>query len=264
MLTTLLHALLLSAPTPAPDASPDPQAELSEAEPSEAEAETKPSEAETESDPGARADAGGDAATEPAPSAPDPSGPDGAIEADAPLIDDSPPEPRPVRFALGVLGGGGYGWLLAPSGMLALRFAVFGKHWRWSLRGGWLPPVRVQAQADPSVRARIDGVMVAMRGCGLIHAGPIEFPLCGGLEGGAARARTLASAASPDARTIPYFGLELGPGITYSPIPRIGLCFEVKALVPILSSGLALSGVSVVDKFPVGVRALAGVELRLP
>ena len=56
----------------------------------------------------------------------------------------------------------------------------------------------------------------------------------------------------------------LGPGLTWTPVPRVGIGVEVEALVPIVARAMALSGLTVVDKFPVGVRALVGVELRLP
>ncbi len=188
---------------------------------------------------------------------------------DLPSPDDElPTRPRVgARVALGVLGGGGYGPISTPTAMLALRFAVFGEHWRWSVRGAWLPPVTASiGETTDGVRerARIDGVLVATRGCGLLHAAPVEFPLCGGIEGGAIRAEALPPIQNATTGTQPYLGLELGGGLIWTPISRLGVGLELDGLVPFLSGGFNLDGPSVLRNLPIGVRALAGIEVRLP
>jgi hypothetical protein len=166
------------------------------------------------------------------------------------------------RFGIAILGGGGYGPLRAGSATLMGRLAVIGPRWRVDLRGAWLPPLR-PALGDRG-RARVDGFVLGARGCGVLWAGPIEFPLCAGLEAGAIRARALEPIQNPETATQPYLGLLLGPGLSWAPIDRLALGLEVEALVPLLSGGFALDGQPVLDNLPVGVRALAGVELRLP
>jgi hypothetical protein len=163
------------------------------------------------------------------------------------------------RLAVAFLGGGGYGPLLAGSATLMGRLALIGSGWRWDLRGAWLLPLR-PALGDRG-RARVDGFLVGTRGCGLLSAGPVEFPLCAGLEAGAVRARALDPIQNPETASQPYLGLLLGPGLSWAPINRLALGLEVEALIPLVFGGFALDGLPVLDNIPVGVRALASVEV---
>lgn len=56
----------------------------------------------------------------------------------------------------------------------------------------------------------------------------------------------------------------LGPGLSWAPIDRLALELHVEALVPLVSGGFALDDEPMLDNLPAGVRALAGVEVRLP
>ncbi|PRQ03253.1 hypothetical protein ENSA5_17720 [Enhygromyxa salina] len=167
-----------------------------------------------------------------------------------------------ARVGLALVGGGGYGPVQGGSAALGLRVAVLGARWRWALRGIWLPPV--QPTLGERGRARVDGFMIATGGCGVPHAGPVEFPLCGAVEGGAVRAVALEPIQNPQLATQPYLGLALGPGLAWAPIERLALGIGVEATIPLVSGGFALDDQPVLDNAPVGVRALAGVELRLP
>lgn len=164
-----------------------------------------------------------------------------------------------ARFGAAILGGGGYGPLLAGSATLMGRLALIGPRWRWDVRGAWLPPLR-PALADRG-RARVDGFLIGTRGCGLFLAGPVEFPLCAGLEAGSVRARALDPIQNAETASQPYLGLLLGPGLSWAPINRLALGLEVEALIPLVFGGFALDGQPVLDNIPVGVRALASVEI---
>jgi hypothetical protein len=166
------------------------------------------------------------------------------------------------RFGIAILGGGGYGPLRAGSATLMGRLALIGPRWRWSLHGAWLPPLR-PALGDRG-RARVDGFLLGTRGCGLLFAGPVEFPLCAGLEAGAIRARALDPIQNPETASQPYLGLLLGPGLSWAPISRLALGLEVEAMIPLVFGGFALDGQPALDNLPVGVRALASVEVRIP
>lgn len=166
------------------------------------------------------------------------------------------------RFGAAILGGGGYGPLRAGSATLMGRLALIGPRWRWSLHGAWLPPLR-PALGDRG-RARVDGFLIGTRGCGLLFAGPVEFPLCAGLEAGAVRARALDPIQNPETASQPYLGLLLGPGLSWAPIHRLALGLEVEALIPLVFGGFALDGQPALDNIPMGVRALASVEIRIP
>ncbi len=151
--------------------------------------------------------------------------------------------------------------------MVAAQFAVFGEHWRIGLRGAWLPPLPLDLSESGQAslrRARVDGFTITAKGCGLLHAGPIEFPLCGGVEAGALRAIALEPVRNPEAATQPYVGLELGAGFTWTPVHHLGVGLELDAVVPLASGGYALEGAEVLGATPAGLRVLAGVELRLP
>jgi hypothetical protein len=166
-----------------------------------------------------------------------------------------------ARLGVAVLGGGGYGPLRAGSATLMGRVALIGPRWRWDLRAAWLPPVR-PALGDRG-RARVDGFSIGTRGCGLLMAGPVEFPLCAGLEAGGIRARALDPIQNAETASQPYLGLLLGPGLSWAPIRRLALGLEVEAMIPLVSGGFALDGQPALDNVAVGVRALASVEIRI-
>ena len=169
---------------------------------------------------------------------------------------------RQVRFGLAALAGGGYGPLRAGSAALELRLAVFGERWRAQLHGAWLPPTRPSLR--DGARARVDGFVIGAQGCGVLRAGPVEFPLCAGVEAGAVRAQALEPIQNPETATQPYAGIALGPGLSWAPVERVALGLELHAVIPLVSGGFALDGQPALDNTPVGVRALAGVEVRLP
>ncbi|KIG19119.1 hypothetical protein DB30_04584 [Enhygromyxa salina] len=172
-------------------------------------------------------------------------------------------EPRgPVGFGLAALAGGGYGPLQAGSATVMGRLAAFGPHWRVELRGAWLPPVR-PALGDRG-RARVDGFLIGALGCGVLQAGPVEFPLCAGIEAGAIRGRALAPIPNAEVAAQPYVGVMLGPGLSWAPIERVALGLELQAQVRLASGGFALDDLAALNATPVGVRALAGVEIRFP
>ncbi|WP_106090942.1 hypothetical protein [Enhygromyxa salina] len=176
---------------------------------------------------------------------------------------DRPPEQSGrVRFGIAALAGGGYGPMQAGSATVMGRLAVIGQRWRVELRGAWLPPLR--PPLNDRGRARVDGFTVGALGCNLFHAGPVEFPLCAGIEAGAVRARALEPIQNPEMATQPIVEVVLGPGLSWAPTERVALGLEVQALIPFVFGGFALDNQTALDTAPVGIRALAGVEIRLP
>lgn len=181
--------------------------------------------------------------------------------------DDSPPapaRPRVVRVGLALIGGGGYGPLTAGLGELGARVAILGRSWRVEARGLWRPPVRTAIEGRGFID--VDGGLGGLRGCGVLRADAarLEFPLCAGVEGGAARAT--AGGQIPNARqaTQPYVGVELGPGLAWAPLDRLAVGIELGAVVPLGFGGFSLGGQTQLANLPIGVRALLGIELRLP
>jgi hypothetical protein len=169
---------------------------------------------------------------------------------------------RELRAGLAALGGGGYGPLQSGSGLLMARIALLGRAWRAELRGAWLPGI-VHDLGDAR-RVRVDGWLLGGRGCGVLERNTLEFPLCVGIEAGAVRGAAFEPIANRNTGTQPWVAAEVGPGLHWVPRPRLALGLEVAAVVPFVTGGFALDGQRVLGFAPVGVRVLAGIELRLP
>lgn len=183
------------------------------------------------------------------------------------LSSDPPPDPprdsnRQLRAGLALLGGGGYGPLQAGSGVLVGGVSLLGRAWRAQLRGAWLPPIIHDVGDDRSIS--VDGWLLGGRGCGVPKRNTLEFPLCVGIEAGRVRGSALDPIANSTTASQPWVAAELGPGLHWAVRPRLALGLEVAAVVPFVTAGFALDEQRVLGFSPVGVRALAGLELRLP
>jgi hypothetical protein len=188
---------------------------------------------------------------------------DDAASFELELPHDRPARDDHVRTGIAILAGGGYGPLRTGSAAVLARVAVFSRAWRWELRGAWLPPISHQLREDRS--ARFDGWLVGTRGCGVPVVGrTLTVPLCAGVEAGAVRGRPLSPILNRRDASQPWVAVELGPGLSWSPIPRLALALELGLVVPLLQAGFALDGEPALRYSRVGVRALAGIELRLP
>lgn len=172
--------------------------------------------------------------------------------------------PRP-RVALGVQGGGGWGPLRLATAGLGLELAIFGERWRAGVRGLWLPP-RVDV-LESGEAARYDGFAIAARGCGVPRFGGerrVELPLCAGFEAGALGGRGTGLTPQPRAASQPWVAAVLGPGLRWAVRPRVALGVDLDLLVSLVRGGFAIDEREIQRVSAVGVRALAGVELRLP
>lgn len=167
-----------------------------------------------------------------------------------------------LRAGLGALAGGGYGPLASGSAALVPRFALFGEGWRWELRGAWLPPLVRDVGGDRQLR--FDGWWLGTRGCWVPTPGPVELPLCAGVEAGSIRGEALAPVLNARSGSQPWVALELGPGLSWSPRPRLAVGVEASVPVPLAQAGFALDEEPVLRYAPAGVRVLGGIELRLP
>ncbi|MFV8750790.1 hypothetical protein ACNOYE_09590 [Nannocystaceae bacterium ST9] len=180
---------------------------------------------------------------------------------------DSPAASEPARSGrarggLALRGGGGFGPLRAGSGLVELRVAAFGRAWRWEARAAWLPPVQIDL--GEGQRGRFDGWLLGTRGCGVPSRGKLEFPICAGIEAGQLRGEGRSSVPNPVRVTQPWLAIELGPALAWAPRPNVALGLELDALIPLIAAGFSIDGQPVVRTTPVGVRALAGLEVRFP
>lgn len=171
--------------------------------------------------------------------------------------------PDSVRASLGALGGFGYGPLTLGQGALGFDVGALGPHWRASARALWLPP---RTQSTAGAQARYDGFAGSLRGCGVptIAGASLEFPVCLGVEAGFVRGR--GSGATPNARSslAPYVGALVTGGLRWALRPRVAISVDADLLVPLVRGGFTIGGGVVQEFSPVGVRGLAGLEIRLP
>jgi len=163
----------------------------------------------------------------------------------------------PTHLGLAALGGGGRGPLDLARAYTGVELSVFQAQWRWTARGLWLPP-RTRASA------RYDGFALATRGCWTPGRGPLAIPLCGGLELARVRGQGVTGTPNPRVSTLTSVAVVVGPGLRWGVHPNVALVLDLE-----LSFNLARGGFRVdervVAQFSVaGLRALAGVELRLP
>jgi hypothetical protein len=182
-----------------------------------------------------------------------------------PPVDDPPPEPR-VRGHLGVLGGGGYGPLDTGMGALVLELGVHGRRWRASARGIWIPPRTIAVAENPTLIGRYDGGFGGARACFVspFVQGRLELPICAGIEAGVLRGRGVGTTPTPTSATQPWAAVGLGPGVRYVANRWIALNLEVDLVAALLRGGFEIGDLVAQIQAPVGVRALAGLEVRFP
>jgi hypothetical protein len=113
--------------------------------------------------------------------------------------------------------------------------------------------------------------MIGTRGCGLPGGRlrerervSLEVPLCLGVEAGQLRGEGATGVPNPVRVTRPYVALELGPSLLVRPLERLAIGVELDAVVPLVAVGFSINGDPVLRSTPLGVRALVGLELRLP
>lgn len=181
-----------------------------------------------------------------------------------PAASEPPPSPRPrtrVDVALGLRAGGGWGALprgaATFAGLLALRIASA----RVELVGiGVLPQERRTAH-DAGVR--LEPWAVGLRGCWAPQLGPIELPLCGGVEAGQIRARGL-GLAQPRAIAVPWLAWPFGVSVVWAPHRRFAIVAGVEGWVSTTRPRFVIPDLGALYTLPrAGVRALAGFEVRL-
>jgi hypothetical protein len=166
----------------------------------------------------------------------------------------------PLRFALGLLGGGGWGPIRAGMASLGLELGVLGPRWRLGLRGlAGLPRT-----LDAAVR--YDAWLLHARGCYVptLARDKLELPGCLAVEAGLLRGRGVGDTPNPRLAAQPWLALTLGPGVRYVPHRRVALALELDAIVGLVRGGFTVGDTIVQQQANLGVRVLLGVELRLP
>lgn len=204
-----------------------------------------------------------DPAAEPEPApAPEPLPAPEPEPAAAPLV----PEPPPLRVS-GLLRLGG-GLLLGPlpglAGTPTLSVGIDRRALRVALTGGWALSRPARDGDHPEVGVETSLGWVALQACGVPALGPIELPICAGVQAGGIRGRAL-GIERPGIDTLPWLAFEAGLGVVWTHALGLGPFVEVAALVPVLRPGFALEGAGLLHRAgSVGVRVIAGLEVRIP
>ncbi|MDC0718865.1 hypothetical protein [Nannocystis bainbridge] len=133
-----------------------------------------------------------------------------------------------------------------------LRFEVFGHYM----------PARPLTFEDARV-GMVARWALGARGCGRFVRGVLEIPLCLGIEAGQLLAEGAGITVDPRRARPPWLAALLGVGLVWSPHPRVGLGLRTEFVVAPLRAPFAISDQVVFITQPVGVRAGAGVEIRL-
>jgi hypothetical protein len=119
---------------------------------------------------------------------------------------------------------------------------------------------------DPTLIGRYDGGFGGARGCFVAPFAEdrLELPICAGIEAGVIRGRGVGMTPSPSSATQPWAAVGLGPGVRYVANKWIALHLEVDLVAALLRGGFTIGDLIAQSQAPIGVRALAGLEVRFP
>jgi hypothetical protein len=168
--------------------------------------------------------------------------------------------PARVHVGLSIHGGGGYGPTAGPHASVGGRVGLLGERWRVDVAARWSTPRR---ETLVSAIGSFDAWVIEARGCFVPIAGPVELPLCPGLELGSVRGRGLAPTPNPTTSTFLWLAPSLSQGLAWAPVPRFALGVELGLVVPLTRGRFAVGGTEIEQLAVFGVRGLASLELRI-
>jgi len=183
--------------------------------------------------------------------------------ADMPPHADPHETPSGPAHWLGASGGVGLAIVPALTGAVRLGYA----HQRGALRlqaeATYATPRTITYPAEPEIGGRFQSVVVGVRACFAPAAGRVTVPLCGGLEGGAILGHGIgvANTRSPVGA---WIGGLAGAAARVRVHPRVALVAGADLLVALWRPAFHVGARETLFRAaPVGLRALAGLELRL-
>ncbi|WP_272001164.1 hypothetical protein [Nannocystis radixulma] len=194
------------------------------------------------------------------------------VEPEPAKIEPAKPEPaeppakkkRRVRGGLRLGAGLSFGDLPGVGALLRLTPALIWPRARLEFEVGYGPVRRARFDDPPERGADLQLTVGAVRGCPLLHARKLEFPLCAGLEVGAMYGRGVGYPITSDARQL-FVALHLAPGVFYAPHPRIAVGAIVEGAVHIARPRFVIDNFGQIYRTAVAsVRALLAVEVRFP
>jgi hypothetical protein len=182
-----------------------------------------------------------------------------------------PPQPEPARrqrrFVVGTGASAGisYGDLPGVGPIIRLGVALQWPHARVELEGHYGFLRRARFEDGEMIGADLRHGMVVARGCGVLHAraAKLEFPICGGLEGGALVGHGVGFTVIEDGQ-LPWLAIDVAAGLAWAPIRRLAIGLRVEPWVAMVRGRFtAEQGATELWRpQPLGVRAVVGLEAR--
>lgn len=145
-------------------------------------------------------------------------------------------------------------------GALALRMPLS----RVELRGRYALAQRVEQDGVADVGGTIDLWTLGASGCVAPRWRRLELPICAGVELGVMRGRSFGVQEGGSARSL-FVAIPIDANLIWSPIPRVGLLAGAGAAAGLLRPSFHLRDQAPLFRAgPIGLRVVAGVELRFP
>lgn len=180
----------------------------------------------------------------------------------------APRRPMPSRVAVWAAGGLTLRLVPAIGPTIAGGVAIVGDRWRAELAAiGTTPTRRTLPEPNDSVRAEVSSGVGSIRGAYVPTWRTIELPIHGGIDLGAASAISR-GATGATRRAGLLAALQAGVGLAWAPLPALALKIEVAGVLALARPRFAVhtpTADAIAFAAPwLGVRALAGVEGRIP
>ncbi len=178
-------------------------------------------------------------------------------------------KPRRFRGLLRAGGGVDVGALPGAAAFFEAAGGALGRRWRAEITGAYRLQSTDRATLDRSAGGRFSTWAIGVRGCGvptkrLRSGATLEFPLCGGLEGGRLIVEGFGFDGARTARR-PWSAASGGVGLAWAPRPNIALVLQAALGVPLVRSRIEIDGLERLHTTgAVFGRVGVGVEGRFP
>ncbi len=203
----------------------------------------------------------------PEPPTPDPTEPGPSPHLRTGSADAAARDPGGLPVGLHVRADAGLVWNVLPgaAGQVGLALGVHQHFWRAEARVSYGLPRVVEPRGTPAVGGRFQLLAGHLRGCGVPDVGPLEFPLCAGVQAGGMLGVGRGTI-EPVSASAPWAAVEVGPGIAWIPRRtrgRLALIGGVDVLIPITRPAFDTEASGIVHRAgSAGLTGQLGIEFR--
>ena len=175
-----------------------------------------------------------------------------------------PASPRTLRGAVRVMAGAGIGLLPSVAPELHGAVALFGEKWRVELNVRHSFQRQLRLDDEPGVGGDFRLTTGGARGCPVPRVGPIEIPLCVGLDVGALWGQGVGVSQTVATRRA-WLAIAVGPALRWTLGRYIALHGGADAYIVLLRPGFAFETRGRLFRAPpAAVSVAGGVEVRFP